>query len=137
MARPRRRETETSALFVRIPAVQAQKLDQAAYATKTPKSALVSSLVARYVDPENPGTLTELSAQEESGLGLGRHSFRPAEGPEVLTLGQLAEFLQLDEDEARALAELGRLPGRKLGKEWRFSRRAVLDWLAGGEAPEK
>ena len=104
---------------------------------KRPKSALVSSLVARYVDPENPRTLTELSGEEESGLGLGRHSFRPAEAPEVMTLAQLAEFLQLDEDEARALAELGQLPGRKLGKEWRFSRRAVFEWLATGEAPEK
>jgi excisionase family DNA binding protein len=49
----------------------------------------------------------------------------------VLTLEQLAEMLSLDADSARALAEAGELPGRKLGEEWRFSRRAILDWLGG------
>ena len=33
----------------------------------------------------------------------------------------------------RALAAKGELPGRKLGRHWRFSRQAVLDWLATPE----
>jgi excisionase family DNA binding protein len=53
----------------------------------------------------------------------------PAREPEVLTLDQLAELLSLDVEATRALAEAGELPGRKLGDEWRFSRRAILDWL--------
>jgi excisionase family DNA binding protein len=49
----------------------------------------------------------------------------------VLTLEQLAELLSLDVENAHGLAEAGELPGRKLGEEWRFSRRAILDWLGG------
>jgi excisionase family DNA binding protein len=48
-----------------------------------------------------------------------------------LTAEQLAELLQVDAKTVRALAACGELPGRKLGRNWRFSRRAVLDWLAG------
>jgi excisionase family DNA binding protein len=49
----------------------------------------------------------------------------------VLTAEQLAQLLQLDVRTVRSLAARGEIPGRKLGREWRFSRRAVLDWLAG------
>jgi excisionase family DNA binding protein len=49
----------------------------------------------------------------------------------VLTLEQLGALLELDPELVRGLAEEGELPGRKLGEEWRFSRAAVLAWLAG------
>jgi excisionase family DNA binding protein len=29
-------------------------------------------------------------------------------------------------------AKAGRLPGRRIGKEWRFSRAVLLDWMASG-----
>jgi excisionase family DNA binding protein len=61
------------------------------------------------------------------GFGFGRQ----VSSPEVLTAEQLAELLQLETSTVRALAARGEIPGRKLGREWRFSRRAVLDWLAG------
>jgi excisionase family DNA binding protein len=48
----------------------------------------------------------------------------------VLTTAQLAELLQTDEKTVRAIAQKGELPGRKVGRDWRFSRAAVLDWLA-------
>ena len=134
MGRPRRREDETAALFVRIPSTAAAKLDRAAYALNTPKRDLIANLVARYVDPEDPSALTELGGSDPAELPLGRHWFRAAEVPEVLTLAQVAEFLQVDEEAVRALVERGELPGRKLGDDWRFSRQAVLDWLSSGEA---
>lgn len=65
------------------------------------------------------------------GAPVGRASFAAAAELEVLTLEQLAELLSLDVEATQALAEAGELPGRKLGEEWRFSRRAVLDWLSG------
>lgn len=60
---------------------------------------------------------------------MGRASFTAAPELEVLTLEQLAQLLTLDEETTRELAEAGELPGRKLREEWRFSRRAILDWL--------
>ena len=55
------------------------------------------------------------------------------DGADVLTLEQLAQLLQVEETTLRSLAAKGDLPGKRLGRDWRFSRRAVLDWLATPE----
>src|SRR5918912_1561008 len=135
MARPRRREDETAALFVRIPSAAAQKLDRASFALNTPKRDLITHLVSRYVDPEDPSALSALGGAEQGELPVGRHWFRPAEPPEILTLAQLAELLQVEEDAVRELADSGELPGRKVRDEWRFSRTAVVEWLSKPEQP--
>jgi excisionase family DNA binding protein len=108
----------TSPLFVRLPAASAEKLSRAAFELKTPKRELVTDLVDRYLGAED--------------VVLGRAATQAA-GPDVLTVEQLAELLQLDEKTVRGLAAKGELPGRKLGRHWRFSRQAVLEWLARPE----
>ena len=108
----------TSPLFVRLPAASAEKLSRAAFELKTPKRELVADLVDRYLGAED--------------VVLGRASSQHSE-PDVLTIEQLAELLQVDEKTVRSLAAKGELPGRKLGRQWRFSRQAVLDWLATPE----
>jgi excisionase family DNA binding protein len=65
---------------------------------------------------------------------VGRADFAPGSESEVLTVEQAAELLQTDADAVRELADAGELPGRRIGGEWRFLRRAVLAWL-GGAAP--
>jgi excisionase family DNA binding protein len=67
------------------------------------------------------------------GLTLGRHAFRPVDPPDVLTVEAAAELLGTDPATVAALAESGEVPARRLGGEWRFARRALLDWLARGE----
>jgi excisionase family DNA binding protein len=131
MARPRRDHDHT-ALFVRIPAAEAAKLHQAASALGAPKRELITKLVARYVDPQNPASLTELGGSQ-ADWSVGRHSFRPVEELEILTPAQLAGLLQVEEDTVVELAEQSKLPGRKVGEEWRFSRQAILAWLAEEE----
>ncbi|MDP8927935.1 MAG: helix-turn-helix domain-containing protein [Actinomycetota bacterium] len=49
---------------------------------------------------------------------------------DVLTAEEAAEYLAVSVKTIRQLARAGRLPGRHVGKEWRFSRKALLDWLA-------
>ena len=67
----------------------------------------------------------------EHGASMRLGQAVPAvEEPEVLTLEQLAELLAVDEETLKELVETGEIPGRKIGPHWRFSRRAVLDWLA-------
>jgi excisionase family DNA binding protein len=152
---PRRTPTDpdTSALFVRLPAAEARKLDRAAHAVGAPKKDLVAGLVARYVDPDSDAglkALRTLGAQapgalprrvvieaDEPQLIVGHHSFRPADIPDVLTPGQAAALLQVDEDAVLALAEEGRLPGRRIGDEWRFARAAVVEWLSGPEGDQE
>ena len=108
----------TSPLFVRLPAASAERLNRAAFELKTPKRELVAALVDRYLGSDD--------------VVIGRAAPQIGE-PDVLTLAQLAELLQVDEKTVRSLAAKGDLPGRKLGREWRFSRQAVLDWLASPE----
>jgi excisionase family DNA binding protein len=108
----------TSPLFVRLPAASAEKLSRAAFELKTPKRELVADLVDRYL------------GAEDVVVGRGRSEER---GPDVLTVEQLAELLQVEEKTVRSLAAAGDLPGRKVGRHWRFSRQAVLDWLATPE----
>jgi excisionase family DNA binding protein len=49
----------------------------------------------------------------------------------VLDAAQAAALLAVDEAAILELAERGELPGRRIGDVWRFSRRAVLEWLGG------
>jgi excisionase family DNA binding protein len=49
---------------------------------------------------------------------------------DVLNVREAAHLLGVAEWTVREQAKAGRLPGRKIGKEWRFSRQALLDFLA-------
>ena len=59
----------------------------------------------------------------------------PAES-EIMNSREAADFLRVSAETVIREARAGRLPGRRLGKEWRFSRTALLDWLAGGPGVE-
>jgi excisionase family DNA binding protein len=104
-------------LFVRIPAGLAEQLDRAAAELRRPKQELVAAALG----------------DEDWALGRAELLPAPESQPEVLTAEQLAALLQLDVDTVRRLVARGELPGRKVGGHWRFSRKAVLEWLAGAE----
>src|SRR5919202_6663944 len=99
----------TSPLFVRLPAASAERLNRAAFELKTPKRELVADLVDRYLGVDDV---------------VGRAAAEARE-PDVLTVEQLAQLLQVDERTVRSLAAKGELPGRRIGRHWRFSRQAV------------
>jgi excisionase family DNA binding protein len=129
------------ALFVRLPAVAVDKLDRAAEALGMRKKDLVAGLVSKYVDPDSDrglSALGTLSGQRFAvGVSLpaqGSYSFQPYDPPEVLSAEQAAQFLQIEAPVVIELAEGGKLPGRKLGTFWRFSRAALVAWLS---TPEK
>lgn len=52
---------------------------------------------------------------------------------DVLTLEDAAALLRVSVQALRARAEARELPGRRFGREWRFSRTALLAWLEQGE----
>ena len=105
---------------------------------RRPEEGLVAG-VARYVDPDTTTTgahpaparragptrcrAASLIEADEPALVVGHHSFpaQPESRPTVLTPAQAAQLLQVDEDAVLALAEEGRLPGRRIGDEWRFA----------------
>jgi excisionase family DNA binding protein len=51
---------------------------------------------------------------------------------EVLTLTEAAAYLRLSEAEVLRLIDEQALPARRLGKERRFLKSAIQQWLAGG-----
>jgi len=131
------------ALYVRLPAAAVGKLDRAADALGIAKKELVANLVTRYVDPDSQKGLSALGALTqprritvdlpEPSPTVGSYSFQPYDLPEIMNAEQAGLFLQLDEATVLELAESGELPGRKLGSAWRFSRAALVAWLAAPE----
>jgi excisionase family DNA binding protein len=131
-----KKPTPEGALYVRLPSAAIDKLDRAAEALGVRKKDLVAGLVTTYVDPDTPRGLTVLGemSRPRPQSTVGAYSFKaydPPEAPEVMSAAQAAQFLQIDEGTVVELAEAGTLPGRRLGTVWRFSRAALLEWLAG------
>ena len=119
--------SDRTALYVRIPKAAAEKLDRAAFELKRSKQDLIATLV----EAADPDTLRRVTVETtDDGMAVGHASFRPYREPDVMTVTELAAWLQVDEAAIAELAESGDLPGRKLAGEWRFARDAVLDWLA-------
>lgn len=122
---PRKPQPQTP-LYVRIPTTAVDKLDRAAAALGMHKKDLVADLVKKYVPDTNDG-----------GLMMGTYSFHPYDPPEIMSSAQAGQFLQIEEHNVIELAEAGRIPGKKLGPVWRFSREALVQWLATPDPKEK
>lgn len=61
---------------------------------------------------------------------LAREHLVPPE-KDVLDVEDVAALMDLNTETVRRLAREGKLPGRKVGGAWRFSKPALLAWLAG------
>ena len=53
---------------------------------------------------------------------------------EVLDVEAVAAWLDIGVNLVRKLAFEGKIPARKVGREWRFSKRALLAWLESWQA---
>jgi excisionase family DNA binding protein len=101
-------------LYVRLPAEQAQRLDEVSDATGQSKRRLVADAVREHLSDDR--------------LAVGRIELR--EGPpEVLTLDEAATLLRVDRERVLTATERDEIPGRQIAGEWRFSREALLAWL--------
>ena len=108
-------EAPLTPLYVRLPRDAADRLDQAAFQTKTSKRELVTEAVKIHL----------------GDLERGRVELRPnPDPPDVMTAADAAAFLQVPEEAVIELAESGELPARRIGGEWRFARAAVIAWLS-------
>jgi len=138
---PRKSPPETP-LYVRLPNEASDRLERAAAALGVKKKDLVANLVTTYVDPDSKQGLSALGTlatrkvldTNQTGPMLGSYSFQSysQEFPDVMNSWQAGQFLQIEEKLVIELAEKGELPGKKLGPVWRFSRDALVAWLASG-----
>ena len=53
---------------------------------------------------------------------------------DVLNLDQAVEFFGVSERTMIKLLREERIPARKIGREWRFSKSALLNWLGEGDS---
>lgn len=53
-------------------------------------------------------------------------------GVEVLTLPEVAAYLRVPEEAVLELVSKDGLPAQKVGNEWRFLKRAMVEWLRYG-----
>jgi excisionase family DNA binding protein len=110
-----------SALFVRLAPEESTRLERAVAASGKSKRRLVGEAVREHLT--------------DDGLVVGRAQLHE-EPHEVLSVGELAAWLRLDEPAVLAAAEAGELPGRRIGADWRFSRPAIAAWLAAAPQPQ-
>ncbi len=49
--------------------------------------------------------------------------------PEIITLQQVAEYLKFSKDKVYQLANAGKIPAIKIGKQWRFDKNDLGKWI--------
>ena len=110
---------DVSPLYVRLPHDDARQLERAVAASGKSKRQLVSEAVREHLT--------------DDGLVVGHVALKEV-GDEVMTPAETAALLRLDEEAVLGAARDGDLPGRRIGGHWRFSREAILAWLAADAA---
>lgn len=57
----------------------------------------------------------------------------PPAPPEVMTIDDLAAYIQVSKSSIYKLAQEGRVPAQKVGKHWRFHKAVIDEWLGGAK----
>lgn len=52
-----------------------------------------------------------------------------SEEKEIMTVRQVAEYLQMDEHTIYKLARSGQIPSVKIAGQWRFKKDLIDDWI--------
>ena len=55
---------------------------------------------------------------------------------EILNIEEAALLLGVSTKTFGKVLREGEIPGRKIGREWKFSRRALIDWVASGRSAD-
>ena len=55
---------------------------------------------------------------------------------DILTIGELADYLRISRSTLYKLAQEGRAPYRKVGRHWRLRKQAIDRWLEHGGADD-
>lgn len=49
--------------------------------------------------------------------------------PDIVTVKQLAEFMQINEATVKRAIKSGELEAFKVGRDWRIEREAIMNWI--------
>ena len=50
---------------------------------------------------------------------------------EILTVDEVAAYLKLSEATIYRMAKTGRIPAKRIGRSWRFSKELIDEWFRG------
>jgi len=48
----------------------------------------------------------------------------------IMTIDELSDYLRISKSTVYKLVQSGRLPGKKAGRQWRFHKNAIDEWLS-------
>jgi PTS system nitrogen regulatory IIA component len=51
-----------------------------------------------------------------------------------LTIDELAQYLKMGRTKLYTMAQQGKVPGNKVGSQWRFDREEIDQWIKSGDA---
>jgi len=54
---------------------------------------------------------------------------------DVMTIDELAAYLKLSKSSLYQFARAGKVPGVKIGQQWRFQKSAIDEWMRTGAMP--
>jgi excisionase family DNA binding protein len=108
---------ERIALFVRVPAATASRLEEVVRAAGRSKQDLVTDFIDIQLDARDV-----VSSQDANG--------------DILTTEEICVFLRVDLAAVEERLHAGDIPARRFGVEWRFSKAAILRWLDGNDASD-
>ena len=75
------------------------------------------------------GNIGKHSIQTGAQTRLLRSGFMAEPPDEVMSLNELATYLKVSKSTLYKLVQQREIPGQKVGKQWRFHKSAVDDWL--------
>jgi len=55
---------------------------------------------------------------------------------DILNIEEAAQLLGVSTKTFAKVLREGEIPGRKIGREWKFSKQALIDWVARGKSSE-
>ena len=56
---------------------------------------------------------------------------------DVMTIDELAAYLKLSKSSLYHFARAGKVPGVKIGQQWRFQKIAIDEWMRTGTMPSQ
>ena len=108
---------ERIALFVRVPAATASRLEEVVRAAGRSKQDLVTDFIDVQLNARDGVSSKDASA-------------------DILTTEEVCAFLRIDLAAVEERLRAGDIPARRFGVEWRFSKAAILRWLDGNDASD-
>jgi excisionase family DNA binding protein len=83
--------------------------------------------------------MSEKNGIEKGGIdagGRGLENGRDGAERDILTIEEAAELLGVSVKTFNKVLHTQDLPARKIGREWKFSRRALIEWVGSGRSKD-